>query len=101
MTLPGSNESWGSNCEAALYTRIPKPSLCVAMRRFFRRQITYFVWGFAAALLVIIAIDVGFGRLVNYAAIAAAAGVVVSAIIFMLDRRFPDDTPTAEDREGH
>ena len=62
MTWANSNESWGSNCEAALYMHLPKPSLCVAMRRFFRRQITYFVWGFAAALLVIIAIDVGFGR---------------------------------------
>ena len=60
------------------------------MRSFFRRQLTYFIWGFAAALLIIIAIDIGFGRLVNYAAIAAAAGVVVSAIVFMLGRRFPD-----------
>lgn len=63
------------------------------MRSFFRRQLTYFIWGFAAALLVITAIDIGFGRLVNYAAIAAAAGVVVSTIIFMLGRRFPDNKP--------
>ncbi len=63
------------------------------MRSFFRRQLTYFIWGFAVALLIVIAVDVGFGRLVNYAAIAAAAGVVVSAIIFMLGRRFPDSKP--------
>ncbi len=65
------------------------------MRSFFRRQVSYFVWGFAAAMVVIVAIDVGFGRLVNYAAIAAVVGVIVSAVIFMLERRFPDNSPPA------
>ncbi len=80
---------------------LPKPSLCVAMRRFFRRQTTYFIWGFAVALLVITAFDIGVGQLTLYAGISAVAGVVVSAIVFMLERRFPDNTPTVEDREGH
>lgn len=63
------------------------------MRSFFRRQLTYFIWGFAIALLIIVAIDVGFAQFVKYAAIAAVAGVAVSAVIFMLGRRFPDNKP--------
>ncbi len=63
------------------------------MRNFFRRQFTYFTWGFALALLIIVAADLGFDQLMIYAAIAAAAGVVVSAIIFLLERRFPDNRP--------
>ena len=47
-------------------------------------------------MVVIVAIDVGFGRLVNYAAIAAVVGVIVSAVIFMLERRFPDNPPPSK-----
>ena len=65
------------------------------MRSFFRRQVSYFIWGFAAAMVIIVAIDVGLVRLVNYAAIAAVVGVIVSAAIFMLERRFPDSGPPA------
>lgn len=60
------------------------------MRSFFRRQTTYFIWGFAAALLIITAFDIGIAQLTLYAAYSAAAGVVLSAVIFILERRFPD-----------
>lgn len=66
------------------------------MRSFFRRQLTYFIWGFAVSLLIIVAMKIGFGELVNYAAISAAVGVVVSGVIFMLERRFPDTKPPVE-----
>lgn len=60
------------------------------MRTFFRRQTTYFVWGFAIALVITIAVDRGIDTLVRYFLIAAVAGAVVSAVVYFLERRFPD-----------
>lgn len=64
-----------------------------AMRTFFRRQTTYFIWGFAIALVITIAVDRGLDTLVRYFLIAAVAGVLVSAAVYFLERRFPDSEP--------
>ncbi|MEO6399029.1 MAG: hypothetical protein ABIP13_11220 [Tepidiformaceae bacterium] len=61
------------------------------MRSFFHRQATYFIWGFVVALLILTAFDIGIRDLAFYAAISAAVGVCLSAIIFALARRFPDE----------
>lgn len=61
------------------------------MWRFFRRQATYFVWGFAIALVAIVAYDVGVSDLVKYVVTAAIVGLVVSVVLFFLERQFPDD----------
>jgi hypothetical protein len=66
------------------------------MRRFFRRQATYFIWGFAASLALIVAYEVGLDRLLKYAIASAVVGVVVSAGIFLLERRFPDTPPNID-----
>ncbi len=63
------------------------------MWSFFRRQTFYFIWGFAISLAAIVAWRVGVSDLVNYAAISAGVGIVVSAAIFFLERKFPDNTP--------
>ncbi|MBI2765332.1 MAG: hypothetical protein HYX53_05385 [Chloroflexi bacterium] len=60
------------------------------MRRFLRRQATYFVWGFAIALAIIVAWQVGVSDLLMYAAYSAIVGVIVSGAMFYLERRFPD-----------
>ncbi len=65
------------------------------MRNFFRRQATYFIWGFAISLVLIVAYEVGVDRLVKYALTSAIVGVVVSAGIFFLGHRFPD-TPNID-----
>ena len=65
------------------------------MRSFLRRQATYFIWGFAISLAVIVAYEVGLESLLKYAIISAVVGVVVSAAIFMLERRFPE-TPNID-----
>lgn len=63
------------------------------MWRFLHRQFTYFTWGFAVALIGCIAYAVGVSELAKYAAISAAAGLVVSIVIFFLERRFPEQSP--------
>jgi hypothetical protein len=75
------------------FTIAPPLANMRAMRSFFRRQTTYFVWGFAIALVITIAVDRGLDTLVRYFLIAAAAGVVVSVAIYFLERRFPDRDP--------
>ncbi|MBA4179568.1 MAG: hypothetical protein C0506_03175 [Anaerolinea sp.] len=64
------------------------------MWAFFRRQTFYFIWGFAISLAVIVAWKVGVSDLLNYAMISAVVGVVVSATIFFLERKFPNNTVT-------
>ncbi|MCZ2109245.1 MAG: hypothetical protein LC118_06735 [Dehalococcoidia bacterium] len=67
------------------------------MWSFFRRQATYFVWGFAIALVAIVAYNVGVSDLVKYVITAAIVGVVVSAAIFFLERRFPEHRNVGND----
>lgn len=64
------------------------------MWAFFRRQTFYFIWGFAISLAVIVAWKVGVSDLLNYAMISAVVGVAVSAAIFFLERKFPNNTVT-------
>jgi hypothetical protein len=66
------------------------------MWSFFRRQTYYFLWGFAIALVICVAYDVGVDQLVKYAIISAIVGAVLSIGIFFLERRFPDRTPTPD-----
>ena len=63
------------------------------MRGFFRRQTTYFLWGFAITMVVIAAYEEGLSDLLTWVLISAVVGVVVSAAVFLLGRRFPD-SPT-------
>ncbi len=65
-----------------------------AVRTFFRKQTTYFIWGFAVSLAIIVAYEVGLDSLLKYAIISAAIGIAISAIIFGLERRFPDKPNT-------
>lgn len=64
------------------------------MWRFLRRQATYFVWGFAIALVAIVAYDVGVSDLVKYVITAAIVGLVVSVGLFFLERQFPESKGT-------
>ena len=82
-------ESMGRGCVFVSYI-LPR------MWRFFRRQATYFSWGFAIALAAIVAWDVGVSDLVRYALTAAVVGIVVSVGIFFLERRFPDSGETKD-----
>jgi hypothetical protein len=67
------------------------------MWHFLRRQLTYFSWGFAIAMAACVAYAVGVSDLVKYVVISAAVGVAVSVGLFLLERRFPDQTGTATD----
>ena len=67
------------------------------MWHFLKRQFTYFSWGFAIAMTVSIAYELGLSDLVKYVVISAVVGVVVSIGLFMLERRFPEQTSTAPD----
>ncbi len=67
------------------------------MWKFLHRQFTYFSWGFALAMAACIAYAVGVSDLLKYLVISAVVGVVVSIGLFMLERRFPEQTSTAPD----
>jgi hypothetical protein len=60
------------------------------MWTFFRRQTYFFLWGFAIAMIACVAYAVGLDDLIKYIVISALVGVIVSLIIFVLERRFPD-----------
>jgi hypothetical protein len=66
------------------------PAILPVMWTFFRRQSYYFLWGFAITLAICVAYALGLDDLIKYVVISAIAGVVVSLIIFLLERRFPD-----------
>ncbi|MEO9255661.1 MAG: hypothetical protein ABI305_08985 [Tepidiformaceae bacterium] len=60
------------------------------MWAFFRRQTYYFLWGFTIALVACVAYAVGLSDLVKYIIISGLVGIIVSLIIFFLERRFPE-----------
>lgn len=62
------------------------------MWHFLRRQATYFVWGFAIALVICVAYALGTSDLIKYIVISAIVGVVVSVGLFFLERQFPEET---------
>jgi hypothetical protein len=63
------------------------------MRGFLRRQAAYFAWGFAITMVVIAAYKEGLRDLITWVIISAVVGLIVSAAIYLLERRFPE-SPT-------
>lgn len=55
------------------------------------------MWGFALALAVTVAWDLGLDTLTRYAIISAAAGVAVVVGVFLLERRFPEKPELPQD----
>jgi len=60
------------------------------MWSFLRRQSLYFLVGFVATVLVYLFIKIGSNDVLWGIAFGAAGGIVLSAIIFYLERKFPD-----------
>ncbi len=60
------------------------------MWSFLRRQSLYFLTGFVATFLVYLFIKIGARDVLWGMAFGAMGGLVLSAIIFFLERKFPD-----------
>jgi len=65
------------------------------MWSFLRRQSLYFFIGFTATFLVYLFIKIGSKDVLWGVAFGAIGGIALSAIIFFLERKFPDRGPAS------
>ncbi len=63
------------------------------MRRFFRRQLTYFLVGFVVAFIIYLFVRFNADAVFLGLVIGAASGLATCVAIYLLERRFPDDRP--------
>ena len=63
------------------------------MRKFVRKQLTYFLAGFVIAFVLYLFIRIDFDKIILGVVIGAVAGVALCFAVAALERRFPDDTP--------
>ena len=63
------------------------------MRKFFRKQLTYFLIGFVIAFVIYLFVRYNADQIILGVVIGAGGGVGVSAVMWYLERRFPDDEP--------
>lgn len=68
------------------------------MWSFLRRQLNYFLLGFVASFLVYLFIRYNANDIILGIVIGAVSGLLLSIGLFLLERRFPDRGPAAEDR---
>lgn len=61
------------------------------MWTFLRRQLRYFTVGFIVTFIVTLFIRFDANDVILALAIGAAGGLLVSIVIFVLERRFPDE----------
>ena len=64
------------------------------MRKFFRRQLTYFLIGFLITFIIYLFVRFNFDQVVLGVVIGAVGGVTLATLLFWLGRKFPDDEPT-------
>ncbi len=65
------------------------------MRRFIRRQLTYFLIGFVITFVIYLFIRYNFDAIILGVVVGSVGGVVLATVLFWLGRRFPDDRPQA------
>ncbi len=63
------------------------------MRRFLRRQLTYFLIGFVLTFIVYLFIRFNSDAVILGVVISAGGGFAVAVALFWLERKFPDDSP--------
>ncbi len=61
------------------------------MRRFFRKQLTYFLIGFTVAFILYLFIRFDANDVILGVVIGAATGIVLCLAIAIMERRFPDE----------
>ena len=66
------------------------------MRRFFRRQLTYFLVGFIIAFTIYLFVRFNADAVLLGLGIGAATGVATCVGIYLLGRRFPEDADDAK-----
>lgn len=60
------------------------------MRKFLRRQLTYFLIGFVVAFIIYLFVRYDADDIVLGVVISAFAGITTCAALIYLDRKFPD-----------
>ncbi len=63
------------------------------MRKFFRKQLTYFLIGFVIAFVIYLFVRYNADAILLGVVIGAGGGLGVCAVMAYLSRRFPDDDP--------
>ena len=61
------------------------------MRKFIRRQLTYFLVGFIITFVIYLFVRFDADQVILGVVIGAVGGVALAAGLFWLGRRFPDD----------
>lgn len=66
------------------------------MRKFLRRQLTYFLIGFLITFIIYLFVRFDPDKVILGVVISAVGGVALATVLFWLGRRFPeDDLPPA------
>ena len=94
-TSPSSNGSWPGPC-LTLTSAWWLPILR-AMWHYLRRMLSVFLIGFVIAFVLYLFVRFDADDVIVGMVIGAAAGLVLSIAVAFLERRFPDDTPAADD----
>ena len=63
------------------------------VRKFLRRQLTYFLIGFLITFIIYLFVRFDPDQVILGVVISAVGGVAMAAVLFWLGRRFPDDDP--------
>jgi len=63
------------------------------MWTFLRRQFTYFLIGFIVTFVIYLFVRFDADQVVLGVVIGAVGGAVLAIALFLLERRFPDETP--------
>jgi cell division protein FtsW (lipid II flippase) len=63
------------------------------MRKFVRRQLTYFLIGFVFTFIIYLFVRFDSDQVILGVVIGAVGGVALAALLFWLGRKFPDDEP--------
>ena len=61
------------------------------MRKFLRRQLTYFLIGFLLTFIIYLFVWFDPDQVILGVVISAVGGVAMAAALFWLERRFPED----------
>ena len=67
------------------------------MRRFVRKQLTYFLAGFVIAFVLYLFVRFDFDKIILGLVIGAVAGVALCFGVAALERRFPDEPDAPAD----
>lgn len=69
------------------------------MRKFLRRQLTYFLIGFVITFVIYLFLRFDNEKVITGVVIGSVGGVVLATVLFWLGRRFPDDEPEPDPKK--